>query len=139
MVTGLLSLLSASAIPLQNDMAGAIFGLIFFGLYALVIVAIIGGMWKTFAKAGEPGWGALIPIYNTYLLLKIAGRPGWWLVLYLIPVINFIIVILVSIDIADNFGKGVGYGIGIAFLPFLFYPLLGFGDATYKGSSTGGF
>lgn len=139
MVSELTAAVGPSAIPLQNDAVGAIFGFIFFALYALVIVAVIAGMWKVFTKAGEPGWGAIIPIYNVYLLLKIADRPAWWLVLFIIPVVNIIIQVIVSIDVAKNFGKGVGYGIGLTFLAFIFYPLLGFGDATYQGGSTGGF
>lgn len=63
---------------------------------ALMIIAIIG-TWRTFEKAGQPGWGAIIPIYNAYLLLKIAGRPGWWLILLLIPLVNVVIWLLVSI------------------------------------------
>jgi len=122
-----------------GGLLGGIIGGVFFLLYLAFIVVVIAGMWKTFQKAGEPGWGAIVPIYNTYLLLKIAGRPGWWLVLFLIPVINFIISIIVSIDIANNFGKGTGYGLGLGFLPFIFYPMLGFGDASYQSGSTGGF
>ena len=139
MVRELISALGATVLPLQNDAAGAIFGLIFFALYAAVLVAVVAGMWKTFTKAGEPGWGALVPIYNVYLLLKIADRPGWWLVLFLIPIVVLIIQVIVSIDIAKKFGKGTGYGLGLAFLPFVFYPLLGFSDATYQGGATGGF
>ncbi|WP_324661565.1 DUF5684 domain-containing protein [Haloarcula sediminis] len=139
MLSELIAAVGPSVIPLQNDAAGAIFGFVFFALYALLIVAVIGGMWKVFTKAGEPGWGAIIPIYNVYLLLKIADRPGWWLVLFFIPVVNIIIQVIVSIDVAKNFGKGVGYGLGLTFLAFIFYPLLGFGSATYQSSATGGF
>jgi len=139
MIRELIAAVGPSVIPLQSDAAGAIFGFIFFALYALLIVTVIAGMWKVFTKAGEPGWGAIIPIYNVYLLLKIAGRPGWWLVLFLIPGVNLIIQIIVSVDVARNFGKGIGYGIGLTFLAFIFYPLLGFGDATYQGGSTSGF
>ena len=88
--------------------------------------------WKVFIKAGQPGWGILIPIYNIYLLLKIAGRPGWWLILYLIPFVNIVIAILVCIDIAKNFGKDAAFGIGLAFLGIIFYPILAFGSAEYK-------
>jgi len=107
---------------------GAIVGLIQLGL----VILAIAGLWKTFDKAGEPGWGAIIPFYNAYLLCKIAGRPGWWLLLLLIPFVNLIILIIVSIDIAKNFGQGVGFGIGLALLGFIFYPILGFGDAVYQ-------
>ena len=108
-------------------------------LLILIILAIaiflIVSYWKVFEKAGQPGWGVLIPIYNIYLLLEIAGRPGWWLILYLIPFVNFIIAIIVNIDIAKNFGKDTGFGLGLAFLGFIFYPILAFGSAQYQGAS----
>ena len=101
-------------------------------IYLAIIVIVIAGVWKTFEKAGQPGWASIIPIYNIYIMLKIAGRPGWWLILFLIPLVNFIIAIVMSVDIAKNFGKGTGFGIGLAFLGFIFFPILGFGDATYQ-------
>lgn len=98
-----------------------------------VVVLIIAGIWKVFTKAGQPGWAAIVPIYNLYILLKIAGRPGWWLLLFLIPLVNLVIAILVGIDVAKAFGKGVGFGLGLTFLGFIFYPILGFGSDTYQG------
>ena len=104
------------------------------GIIALVVaIFLIIAMWKVFTKAGEPGWVSIIPIYNIYALCKIAGRPGWWLLLMLIPFVNFIVAIIVCIDIAKNFGKGAGFGIGLAFLGPIFFPILGFGSATYEG------
>jgi hypothetical protein len=97
-------------------------------------ILVLAGLWKTFEKAGLPGWGAIVPIYNAYLMLKIAGRPGWWLLLYLIPCVNVIITIVVVLDIAKNFGKGAAFGLGLVILPFIFYPILGFGDARYLGA-----
>jgi len=102
------------------------------GLIGLaIIVIVIVALWKVFTKAGQPGWGAIIPIYNIYLLCKIAGKPGWWVLLMFIPFVNFIIGIFVALGVAANFGKGAGFGIGLVFLPFIFYPILGFGDASY--------
>ena len=99
-----------------------------------LLVLLFAGMWKVFQKAGKPGWAAIIPIYNIIVLLQIAEKPLWWIVLYFIPIVNFVAVILVSIAVAKRFGKGVGFGIGIALLPFVFYPILGFGDARYGGA-----
>jgi hypothetical protein len=99
-----------------------------------VIVLVIIGMWKVFAKAGRPGWASIIPIYNAYVLCEIAGKPGWWVVLMLIPFVNLIIGIIVMIGLAEKFGKGAGFGIGLILLGFVFIPILGFGDATYQGS-----
>jgi hypothetical protein len=108
---------------------------IFWICYFAIIILLIAAMWKVFSKAGQPGWAAIIPIYNMYVLCKVAGRPGWWLILLLIPFVNFIILIILSIDIAKAFGKGAGFGIGLFLLPFIFYPILGFGSAQYQGGA----
>jgi uncharacterized membrane protein YoaK (UPF0700 family) len=88
-------------------------------------------VWKVFAKAGEPGWAAIIPIYNVIVFLKIAGRPWWWVFLLLIPLVNIIVGIIASLDVAKAFGKGAGFGVGLALLGVIFYPILAFGDAKY--------
>ena len=92
----------------MDDFGGILLILIILAIAIFLIVSY----WKVFEKAGQPGWGVLIPIYNIYLLLEIAGRPGWWLILYLIPFVNFIIAIIVNIDIAKNFGKDAAFGLG---------------------------
>ena len=109
-----------------NCICGAIF-------YLLVVI----GLWKTFVKAGQPGWAAIIPIYNIYIMLKIIGRPGWWLILFFIPFVNIAIALIVSIDLAKSFGKSAVWGIILLFFfNAIGYLLLGFGDATYQGPST---
>lgn len=105
-------------------------------IYLAIIVLIIAGMWKVFVKAGKPGWACIVPIYNFIVLLEIAGRPMWWIVLMFIPFVNFVVLILIGIDIAKTFNKGTGFGLGLAFLGFIFYPILGFGDATYTKPAT---
>ena len=100
--------------------------------------SIIASLWKVFTKAGEPGWAAIIPIYNTIVMLKIVGRPLWWLVLMLIPLVSLVIGIIVCIDLAKSFGKGAGFGIGIILLGFIFVPILAFGDARYVGPAAAG-
>ena len=103
------------------------------GVFALVwlalVVLMIAALWKVFAKAGEPGWAAIIPIYNYVVLDRIAGRPVWWIILWLF--IGPIPWIVVSFDLAKRFGKGAGFAIGLILLPFIFYPMLAWGDATY--------
>jgi len=116
---------------------GGIGGTIVMLIQIAIVVVVIAGMWKVFSKAGQPGWGCLIPIYNAYLLCKIAGKPGWWVLLMLIPLVNIVIAIMVTIDLAKNFGKGVGFALGLLFLGFIFYPILGFGDAQYRPVTTG--
>ena len=100
-----------------------------------LIGAVIAGMWATFAKAGKPGWAAIVPIYNVIVMLEIINKPIWWVLLFLIPCVNFIAAILVAMEMAKVFGKGAGFGLGLAFLPFIFYPILGFGDARYQGAA----
>lgn len=102
-------------------------------LYLVMIVAAIAGMWKVFEKAGQPGWASIVPIYNLVVLLQIVNKPIWWIVLLLIPLINIVILIMVSIALAEKFGKGGGFAVGMVFLPFVFYPLLGFGDERFQG------
>ena len=104
-------------------------------IWLLVVVLMIAAMWKIFTKAGQPGWASIIPIYNMYIWCKIVGRPGWWVVLLLIPFVNFVIAIILCIDLAKSFGKGVGFGIGIILLGIVFLPILAFSDATYQGPS----
>jgi hypothetical protein len=102
-------------------------------IYIAVIVAIIAGWWMLFTKAGEDGWKSIIPIWNTLIILKIVGREWWWILLLLIPFVNIVIWIIISLDLAKSFGRGTGFGIGLAFLGFIFAPILGFGSDTYKG------
>ncbi len=102
-------------------------------LYLAVIVVIIIGMWKIFTKAGKPGWASIVPIYNIIVLLEIIGRPVWWIVLMFIPLVNVVIGFITAFDLAKSFGKGAGFGLGLIFLSPIFYPILGFGSAQYKG------
>ena len=97
------------------------------GLACLTIISL----WKVFTKAGKPGWASLIPIYNTVVMLEIARRPIWWLILLFIPIVGIFVSVVIIMDIAKYFGKGAGFGIGLLFLPFIFYPILGFGDSQY--------
>src|SRR5436309_9526122 len=101
----------------------------------LIALLIIVAMWKVFTKAGQPGWASIIPIYNLYIWCKIVGRPGWWILLMLIPFVNIIVGIILCIDMAKSFGKGAGFGIGLALLGVIFIPILGFGSAQYQGPS----
>jgi hypothetical protein len=96
-------------------------------------VVVVIGLWKTLVKAGHPGWGAIIPIYNAYLIIKMAGRPGWWLILLFIPFVNIVIEIIVALDVAKNFGHGVGFGILLIFFAPIMYCVLGFGSSQYVG------
>lgn len=116
----------------EPSAGGGIAGAFMMLVWLAIVVLCIAGLWKVFTKAGEPGWMSIIPILNVFVLVKIAGRPAWWIILMLIPLVNIIVGILVGIDIARRFGQGTGFGLGLAFLPFIFYPILGFGSARYQ-------
>ena len=121
----------------SNGGGGWFSGVGLFLWLALVVLYIAGG-WKVFEKAGEAGWKIIIPIYNLYILLKIVGRPGWWLILYLIPIVNIVILIIVWVDLSKSFGHGVGFAIGLIFLPYIFLLILGFGSDRYLGPAASG-
>jgi len=105
---------------------------VFMVVYLAVILLIVASMWKIFVKAGKPGWAAIVPIYNLIVLLEISGKPVWWFLLMLIPFVNIVILAMVCIALAKNFGKGAGFGLGLLFLSPIFYPMLAFGDARYQ-------
>jgi serine/threonine protein kinase len=102
----------------------------------LVFLALFGvaaaGMWRVFVKAGLPGWGALVPFYNLVLVMRLAGKPGWWAIWLFVPLCNFVIYTIVTLEIAKNFGKGVAYTFCLLLVPPLFYAVLGLGGAQYN-------
>lgn len=104
--------------------------LAFFG--ALALIGIIS-QWRIFQKAGKPGWASLVPLYNLYVHLKIVGKPGWWMLLMLIPLVNLYIAIKATHLLSKSFGKDVGFTLGLLFLPFLFFPILAFSGTQYQG------
>ena len=101
-------------------------------VWCAVIVLLIAAMWKVFTKAGKPGWAAIIPIYNYIVLLQIAGKPVWWIFLFLVPLANLVVLILMYAGVAKNFGKGTGFALGLIFLSFIFFPILAWGSAQYQ-------
>lgn len=113
--------------------AGGLFAMLFLLIELGIVVICFASFWVIFTKAGEPGFLGIIPIVNAFFLLKIAGKPVWWIILFFIPLVNFIAGILVTVALAEKFGKGIGFAVGMIFLPFIFYPLLAFGDAEYQG------
>jgi len=136
-----------------GDAAGAAAAtgiLAFMGIIWLIMIAIIileiAGLWKIFTKAGKPGWAAIVPIYNIYILLEVVGRPIWWLALLLLAFIPFIgsicvlaVMFIIYWDLAKSFGKELGYAIGLTLLGPVFVPMLGFGSAQYIGPMASGF
>ena len=117
----------------MDNSAAGVFGGVFLIVIFAVLVVLFAAMWKVFTKAGKPGWAAIVPIYNLVVLLQIAGRPGWWTILFFIPLVSIVVAIITYIDLAKSYGKGAGFGVGLALFGVIFLPILGFGSARYRG------
>ncbi len=108
--------------------------LLYLGMFAVSYVVVSLGYAGLFKKAGEPGWAGWVPVYNTVVLLKIVGRPTWWVALwYLVPIANVVVLILVMIDLSRSFGHDVGFALGLIFLSVIFMYVIWLGDSQYRG------
>lgn len=106
---------------------------VFIVIILVFLVFMIAALWKIYTKAGQPGWAAIIPFYNIYILLKIVGKPGWWLILMIIPVVGIVFSIWTYNMLSKSFGKDEGFTVGLILLGIIFFPILGFGPAKYLG------
>ena len=102
-------------------------------LYVILLIILLMGIWRMFEKGGIPGILGLIPIVNIFFLAKLAGKPMWWALLFMIPFVNVVIAILILIGIAERFGRGIGTALGLVFLTPIFFCILGYGSAEYSG------
>ncbi len=114
---------------------GALVGGLVSGLvgYLLVAFALVG----IFRKADEPVWQAFVPIWNTIVLIKVSGRPIWWIILFLIPVVNIVVAVLVCHGLSTSFGHGAGFTVGLVFLSLIFLYVLGYDSKPYQGVTGG--
>lgn len=110
-------------------------GITFIIVYLVIVVLLIASMWKVFEKAGKPGWAAIIPIYNTLIMIEIVGKPTIWILWCLIPCVNIVFSVWLMNLMSKSYGKDEGFTVGMILLPFIFWPILGFGDAKYIGPS----
>lgn len=129
--------LIAQATPMNNEGIAAIFaglGVAFALIYFAMIVLVVVARWMVNAKAGQPGWACLIPIYGQYVELRVAGMsPLWLLTLLACGVGYFIPWVICQVKTAQRFGKDTGFAVGLIFLHAIFLPILGFGSAQYQG------
>lgn len=107
-------------------------------LYVALVVFEIAALWHVFTKASEKGWKAIIPIWNTLIVLKISGRPWWWIILFIVPIVDIVVYVIVYYNLAKSFAKSGGFAVGLIILPFIFVPILGFGSARYDGPDAAG-
>jgi hypothetical protein len=134
---------------LEGGALGALFAVYMLIMIAIYVVTVVG-LWKMYVKAGRPGWAAIIPFYNWWVWVEMIGRPRWWfwalvasVLVSWIPIVGIILGILMFVlylmgclDMAKAFGRGSGTGVGLWLVPFVFAPILGFGDAQYVGPVT---
>ena len=99
----------------------------------VLCVLVLVCMWIIFRKANKPGWAAIVPFYNLYVMFEITWGSGWRFLLMLIPIYNIILSIQTQIRLAKAFGKGGGFAAGLIFLPYIFIPILAFSGAAYQG------
>lgn len=121
-----------------------------------IIVFMIIALWKIYTKAGKPGWACIVPVYNYIVLLQIAGKPIWWIVWFILPVVGalittvspaiggilYLILVIIAIvfsimmyhGLSKSFGKGAGFTVGLILLGIIFFPILAFGKAKYIGA-----
>ena len=95
-------------------------------------ILMLASLWIILNKAGRPGVAAIIPIWNIIEIIRISGKPLWWIVLLLIPIVNLVIMIIILNGISKGFGKEAGFTVGLVLLPVVFFPILAFGKATYS-------
>jgi hypothetical protein len=100
--------------------------------YSVFMLVFVASIWTVFKKAGRPGWACIIPIYNVFVLLQVARRPAWWLLMFLIPCVGVPFYIITFFDIAKAFGKGTLFGFGLLLLGPIFFPILAFGSSQYQ-------
>ena len=103
-------------------------------LFAATILVIIAE-WRVFEKAGQPGWASIIPYFNFFIMLKIVNKPLWWIFWLFVPGANVVVGIWVTNLLAKSFGKNEGFTLGLIIFPFIFYPVLGFGNASFQGKA----
>jgi len=99
---------------------------------AVVFIVSMVSLWRMYEKAGQSGWVGLIPILNLFGLLKMIGKPFWWIVLYIPPLTPFTHFV-VTVMVARRFGKSALFGVGMYFFPMIFVPMIGLGNARYLG------
>ena len=112
---------------------GPMFSVILLVGLALVVLQLVA-MYMVFQKACKPGWAAIVPIYNTWVLAEVGGKPGWMGIVAAVigavpligPIVSLVLWIMIMLGVAETFGRGAGFGVGLAFLPFIFFPILAF-------------
>ena len=119
--------------PEDNPLPDFFFSTEFLLICFALAIFQIAAMWRVFTKAKQPGWAAIIPIYNIYIMTKVAGKPGIWVLWMFIPILNIVFMIWLYNMISKSFGHDEGFTVGLVLLGIIFWPILGFGSSKYLG------
>ncbi|MDH6253191.1 hypothetical protein M2347_002918 [Chryseobacterium sp. H1D6B] len=106
-------------------------------IFYLIVYLFYGYcMYKIFQKAGrEDAWAGFVPIYSAVVLLDIVKKPIWWIILFIIPLVNIYAAWVVYDRLSKGFNKETPlYTILLFFLGFIFIPVLAFGSDKYDSS-----
>jgi hypothetical protein len=123
----------------------AAFIIVIYAIAFILAILTIAGMWKAFSKAGQPGWAAIIPFYNLYVMGEISGKGGTYglliglgMAIPCVGIVCLVFYVIMLIEFCKAYDQGAGMAIGLLLLGFVFWPILGFGSAEYIGAPAGG-
>jgi Family of unknown function (DUF5684) len=122
----------------MDDIMATLQKMLIFIIVLTVVMIVV--YWMIYEKAGQPGWASIVPFYNTYVLIvNILQMPPFWFWGLLIPILNIFVAIplifMIPFKLAEKFGKGGLFGLGLLFLQPIFLALLAFGPAKYEDRS----
>ncbi|HTA82826.1 MAG TPA: DUF5684 domain-containing protein [Bacteroidia bacterium] len=99
-------------------------------IVGIIAVFVVICEWKILTKAGKPGWACLVPIYNLIIFLEIIGKPWWYIFMFLIPIYGWFILPIICINrFSKSYGQGVGFTVGLLFLPIIFIAITAFSSS----------
>ncbi len=119
---------TASSELTERQMMGMV---IFYACLGVIVLIVTVAKWIVYSKAGHMGIASIIPIWSDIVLLQIAGMPWWYVILLFIPLVNLLILLAAHFGVAQAFGQGTLFGLGLFFLSPIFWILLAFDDYEY--------
>jgi len=107
-----------------------------FILFTATVIAYFASLWKLFQKAGEPSWKGFIPIYNFFVWQKINARPWYWVLILIIPGVQFLMLIIMNVQMAWSFNQRGWKNTLLAIVaPYYLFPKMAFSEeVTYTGN-----
>lgn len=118
-------------------------------LFLFAVIKVLT-FWFILEKGGQPGWASLIPFYQYYAFITVCKIPpvlcGIFFATYMstyimpekiAPTVSLILLVIMhstcSMSLAKVYGRDYMFGMGLIFMPLVFYPILGLGNYEYEG------